>query len=1150
MPNEINDYRSRVGLYYQKALLKTRILYFLDKSVIVQYIILSCMKSSIGITLSVFVHFFVTNFTPNIIYRDITPNMSFNGTQLDYAIFNDSFAKIKIHLLILSGDIETNPGPESKTDLYIMHVNTCSLRSKMCLLEAEYSKFDIITISETWLSESDCSNSILLTNFHPPVRCDRANDPHGGVAIYIRNNLYSKPRTDLHINGLEAVWVETKLDQTSLLVGSFYRPTNSDILYWRLIEESIRRVNDTSQKFLILGDFNTDFSSSPSPYFVNIIDRFQLTQFIDEPTRITDLSSTCLDLIITQSPSIIKSTGVLPAVCSDHKVPYAIIKNTVVRDRPFKRTIFNYNRLDADKLCNLLQQVNWRETLYDTTVDEGAKAFSEIIIEKAKLCMPSKTVTIRPNDVPWMNSEIKLLIEERSRVYRLAKRTNKQEDWLRFRQLRNSAVHAIRQRKLDYYTTLENRITNLSDFGTKEWWKIVNSFLKKKGVDPDEIPPIESNGIVYYANREKAEVFNDYFIAQSVVDNEDDVLPAIPSIHSEITEISLTTSNVKDVILSLNKNKAVGPDLVHNRLLIAALPAILVPLTDMFNRSLEEGIFPKLWKTALVNPVHKKGSKNSCNNYRPISLLSCVGKVLERCVHKCVFNFLSSNNIISQSQSGFIPGDSTVNQLLNIYNDLCSSFDSSVTTQSIYCDISKAFDRVWHKGLLLKLKANGIRGKLHNWFTNYLSSRTQAVVIKGDISNFKRISAGVPQGSVLGPLLFLIYINDIVCNIQSNIKLFADDTSLSLALNNPTERAQILNADLSKIDVWAKQWKVKFNEEKTELVNTCRNNSAILPLTFGNTLLQSSHRHKHLGLVLQSNCKWDEQIKNIVSTVTMLVSCLKSYKYKLNRKALETMYKSFIVPHFDYADIIWDNCTETQSAMLEDLQLEAIRTIIGAVRGTSHQKLYQESGFCTLKERRKRHKLIYYFKMVNGLCPHYLRSLVPDLVSERNPYHRRRPFDRTIPTFHTELYRNSFIPSTTNLWNSLPDCIKTSNSIGQFKKYLRINDVIIPFYHYIGDRKEQIIHCRLRLGISDLKQDMQNRHITDNPFCSCGHARETAEHYLIYCQNYNVVRANTISTLQPIDTQTLLNGNSQLRDEENVHIVKTVHSFISKSNRF
>ena len=253
---------------------------------------------------------------------------------------------------------------------------------------------------------------------------------------------------------------------------------------------------------------------------------------------------------------------------------------------------------------------------------------------------------------------------------------------------------------------------------------------------------------------------------------------------------------------------------------------------------------------------------------------------------------------------------------------LCSNFD----TQSVYFDISEAFDRVWHRGLLLKLECTGVRGKMLNWFQNYLIDHTQAVVIKGEKSSEKRILAGVPQRFMLGPLLFLIFINDIGHSIESIINLFADDISMSLGLTNPRTRAEILTCDLVKISDRAKLWKVKFNEEKTELVNIKRDAKTIHQLTFGNIVLEDKPHHKYLGITLQNNCKWDEHISNISST--------------------------FILPLFDYTDnFIWGNCANTNSNSLENLHLEAIRIITDSFRGTSHQKLYNESGFCTLRRK-------------------------------------------------------------------------------------------------------------------------------------------------------------------------------------------------------
>ena len=334
----------------------------------------------------------------------------------------------------------------------------------------------------------------------------------------------------------------------------------------------------------------------------------------------------------------------------------------------------------------------------------------------------------------------------------------------------------------------------------------------------------------------------------------------------------------------LIKNKATGPDTIHNRLLIAAADVISEPLTNLFNRSLNESKFPSQWKIANVTPIHKEEQKELCGNYRPISLLSCVFKVLERCVPRHLYSFLQVNRIITPSLSGFIPGDSSVKQLVCIYNDLCSSFDSGTTAQTVFFDISKAFDRVWHKGLLVKLKAIGSRGLLLEWFCDYLTNRIQTVVINGEKYRLKRVVSGVPKGSVLGPLLFLICINDINNDIQSVIKLFADDTSMSLALKTANVRADIMNSELQKINHWVKKWKVKFNEEKTKLLNCVRDQNIVLPLKFEDITLRDTAQHKHLGITLQNNCTWDEYIRSIASKVNLLISCLRSYKYRLTRK--------------------------------------------------------------------------------------------------------------------------------------------------------------------------------------------------------------------------------------------------------------------------
>ena len=269
-----------------------------------------------------------------------------------------------------------------------------------------------------------------------------------------------------------------------------------------------------------------------------------------------------------------------------------------------------------------------------------------------------------------------------------------------------------------------------------------------------------------------------------------------------------------------------------------------------------------------------------------------------RLVFKYPFNHLRDNNLLSSLQSGFIPGDSTVNQLIFLYNTFCQALDSSKEVRAVFCDISKAFDRVWHAGLLLKLKSAGVAGSVLTWFKSYLSDRRQRVVLPGANSNWTFIRAGVPQGSILGPLLFLLYINDIVSEIGSNIRLFVDDTSLFIVVDNPVTAAGQLNIDLEKISRWATTWLVSFNPTKTEAMLLTRklNRPHHPPIFMQNHQITEIDSHKHLGLYLLNDCTWHKHINYITEKAWIRIKIMRRLKFKLDSKSLEQIYLVFIRP--------------------------------------------------------------------------------------------------------------------------------------------------------------------------------------------------------------------------------------------------------------
>ena len=304
-----------------------------------------------------------------------------------------------------------------------------------------------------------------------------------------------------------------------------------------------------------------------------------------------------------------------------------------------------------------------------------------------------------------------------------------------------------------------------------------------------------------------------------------------------------------------------------------------------------------------------------------------------------------------------------------MYHTFCEALDAGKEVRAVFCDTSKTFDRVWHAGLIHKLEAAGVTGEVLIWFRNYLSDRRQRVVLPGVSSDWTYIKAGVPQGSILGPLLFLVYINDIVVDIGSHISLFADDTSLFIIVDDPTTDAGCLNSDLVKISRRATTWLVTFNPTKSEsfLVSRKVNRPVHPPLYMQNVQIEEIECHKHLGINLSHDCSWHQHIAYIKEKAWCRINVMRKLKFSLDRKSLETIYIAFIRPLLEYADVIWDNCTQYEKNELEKIQIETARIATGATKLVSINNLYKEICWDTLQKRRVDHKLTLFFKMYNNI---------------------------------------------------------------------------------------------------------------------------------------------------------------------------------------
>ncbi len=547
-----------------------------------------------------------------------------------------------------------------------------------------------------------------------------------------------------------------------------------------------------------------------------------------------------------------------------------------------------------------------------------------------------------------------------------------------------------------------------------------------------------------------------------------------------------------------------------------------------------------------------------------MSLLPCISKVFEKLIFKEVYLHLRRNNILSEYQSGFTPGDSTINQLIHINDMILRSMENSEDVLGCFLDLSRAFDTVWHKGLLYKLEKYGIRdheqgSKTLSWFKSYLTNRGHRVSIDGSLSDIRTINAAVPQGSVLGPLLFLVYINDVTHDIDSKIFLFADDTSIFQNGNYNPDMANTINSDLNKISLWARKWKITINPTKTVcmLFTKKAKPNRNFHVKIHDEIIRLSDHHKHLGLWLSSNLTWTKHISELACKARQRLGCLQKHKYRMDRKSLEQCYISFIRPLLEYGGVLFDCANKEDLDILANIEKDAMRLITGARKRCIIDNLENDFKWPNLEDRRKLQKKLMIGKIVIKRFPNYLLQDLPTFYANSRAI-RRNTF--AIPPTKKDYYSKSFVPASVELWNQLPTEIRCINSYKALKAKLKKESLKnVPDYFHYGKRHLNILHTKLRLGCSDLNYDKSLIGISNTNACICGEI-ETAEHYLLECGRNLVAKINMLDSISdlltsnglniPLNIELLLYGSVRLSDDKNKKLFSFVHQFIAESKRF
>ena len=561
------------------------------------------------------------------------------------------------------------------------------------------------------------------------------------------------------------------------------------------------------------------------------------------------------------------------------------------------------------------------------------------------------------------------------------------------------------------------------------------------------IGTLKSEGTVAESAESKANLLNKQFV--SVFTKED--LTNIPdkgqSPFRPMNDIIINENGVKKCIERLNEKKASGPDKIPIKVLKQCSTELAPILTSIFQQSLSTGEIPLNWKHANVVPIFKKGNRSKPENYRPVSLTVVISKMLEHIIVSQIMDHLDSQNILHENQHGFGSKRSCESQLLMTADDISKSLYSGKQVDMAILDFSKAFDKVSHKRLSLKLKYYGIDGNTSTWINPFFTDRKQQVVVDNATSDTAMVTSGVPQGTVLGPTLFLIYINDIADDITSNIRLFADDCVLYRTINNPTDNSA-LQEDLSKLEQWSNIWQMDFNVKKCAIMQ-CSTSTRKQQFDYkmkGETLETVSH-HPYLGVELSDNLKFNNHINSITKKASSTLGFLKRNLKYCPPKVKERSYFSLVRPKLEYASPIWNPSQKTQVKQIEQVQRNAARWVMNQPYSphnpSSVSEMLNKLKWPSLEQRRVWTDATLMYKVVNCLISVPV-NYHPTTATVRST--RRSHSMKFIPIqTRINAYQNSFFPRTVITWNMIPEACITSASLDAFKSSIQLVP-LVPSY--------------------------------------------------------------------------------------------------------